>query len=45
MTGAMRAHAGKNDDAEHLSLWAGQNVALVKQETTLALLERLIQGL
>lgn len=45
MTAAMRAHAGKDDDAEHLSLWAGQGVALVKQETTLALLERLVKGL
>lgn len=45
MTTTMRANAGKNDDAEHLSLWAGQGVALVKQEPTLVLLERLVQGL
>lgn len=42
MTKALRAHAKKNDDAEHQSLWAGQGVAQVRQENTIALLERLI---
>lgn len=42
MTKALRAHAKKNDDAEHQSLWAGQGVAQVRQESTIALLERLI---
>ncbi|MBH0094867.1 nitronate monooxygenase [Psychrobacter sp. NZS113] len=45
MTKFMRAHASKNSDAEHLSLWAGQGVALVKQESTLRLLERLVKEL
>ena len=43
MTNTMRAHAGKNADAEHLSLWAGQGVTLVRKEATLELLERLIK--
>ena len=42
MTKALRAHAKKNDDAEHQSLWAGQGMAQVRQESTIALLERLI---
>ena len=45
MTKFMRAHASQNMDAEHLSLWAGQGVALVKQESTLELLERLVKAL
>ena len=45
MTKFMRAHASKNSDAEHQSLWAGQGVALVKQESTLELLERLVKAL
>ena len=45
MTGAMRAHAGHNDDVEHLSLWAGQGVTLIKREPTLVLLERLVAEL
>ena len=45
MTKSMRAHAAHNLDAEHLSLWAGQGVALVKQESTLDLLERLVKQL
>jgi len=45
MTKFMRAHASKNSDAEHLSLWAGQGVALVKEESTLELLERLVKSL
>lgn len=45
MTKFMRAHASQNMDAEHLSLWAGQGVALVKQESTLELLERLVKDL
>lgn len=43
MTKFMRAHATKNSDAEHLSLWAGQGVALVRQERTIELLERLVK--
>ncbi|WP_201585126.1 NAD(P)H-dependent flavin oxidoreductase [Psychrobacter sp. HII-4] len=42
MTKFMRADAAKRLDAEHLSLWAGQGVAQVRQESTIALLERLI---
>jgi len=45
MTKSMRTHAAHNFDAEHLSLWAGQGVALVKQESTLDLLERLVKQL
>ena len=45
MTKFMRAHASQNRDAEHQSLWAGQGVALVKQESTLELLERLVKAL
>ena len=43
MTKFMRAHATKNFDAEHQSLWAGQGVALVRQERTIELLERLVK--
>ena len=43
MTKFMRAHATKNSDAEHQSLWAGQGVALVRQERTIELLERLVK--
>ena len=45
MSKSMRAHASKNMDAEHQSLWAGQGVTLVKQESTLELLERLVKTL
>ena len=45
MTRFMRANATQNRDAEHQSLWAGQGVALVKQESTLELLERLVKAL
>ena len=45
MTTFMRANATKNLDAEHQSLWAGQGVALVRQERTLELLERLVKEL
>ena len=45
MTTFMRANANKNLDAEHQSLWAGQGVALVRQESTLELLERLVKEL
>ena len=45
MTTFMRANANKNFDAEHQSLWAGQGVALVRQERTLELLERLVKEL
>ncbi|MDV2859729.1 nitronate monooxygenase [Psychrobacter sp. CAM01] len=45
MTKALRAHAKKNDDAEHQSLWAGQGVAQVRQESTIALLDRLVTEL
>ena len=45
MTKFMRADAAKRLDAEHLSLWAGQGVTLVKNESTDALLTRLIKGL
>ena len=43
MTKFLRAHATKNRDAEHQSLWAGQGVALVRQERTVELLERLVR--
>ena len=45
MTKNLRAHAKKNLDPEHQSLWAGQGVALVRQESTLELLERLVKDL
>ncbi|ERL56566.1 NAD(P)H-dependent flavin oxidoreductase [Psychrobacter aquaticus] len=45
MTKFARAHATKRLDAEHQSLWAGQGVALVKDEDTIALLERLVKEL
>ena len=45
MTKDLRAHAKNNLDAEHQSLWAGQGVALVRQESTLELLERLVKDL
>ena len=45
MTKNLRAHAKNNLDAEHQSLWAGQGVALVRQESTLELLERLVKDL
>ena len=45
MTKFLRVYAKKNLDAEHQSLWAGQGVALVKQEKTIQLLERLVQDL
>ena len=45
MTKFLRADANKNLDAEHQSLWAGQGVALVRQERTLELLERLVKEL
>ena len=41
MTKFMRADAAKRLDAEHLSLWAGQGVTLVRDESTDALLTRL----
>ena len=43
MTKFLRAHATKNHDSEHQSLWAGQGVALVRQERTVELLERLVR--
>ncbi|MFC6380150.1 NAD(P)H-dependent flavin oxidoreductase [Psychrobacter glacincola] len=43
MTKFMRVHATKNSDAEHQSLWVGQGVALVRQERTIELLERLVK--
>ena len=45
MTTFMRANANKNLDAEHQSLWAGQGVALVRQERTVELLERVVKDL
>ena len=39
MTKFMRADATKRLDAEHLSLWAGQGVTLVRDESTDALLD------
>ena len=45
MTKFMRADAAKRLDAEHLSLWAGQGVTLVKNESTDALLTRLTKDL
>ncbi|MEC5209765.1 nitronate monooxygenase [Psychrobacter sp. PL15] len=45
MTAFMRANAGKNADPEHLSLWAGQGVTLVRQERAVELLERLVKAL
>ena len=45
MTKVLRAHAKQNLDPEYQSLWAGQGVALVRQEKTLELLERLVKEL
>ena len=45
MTKFMRADATKHLDAEHLSLWAGQGVTLVRNESTDALLTRLTKNL
>ncbi|MBF4489908.1 nitronate monooxygenase [Psychrobacter sp. N25K4-3-2] len=45
MTKVLRAHATNNLDSEHQSLWAGQGVALVRQERTIELLERLVKTL
>ena len=45
MTNVLRAHAKQNLDPEYQSLWAGQGVALVRQEKTLELLERLVKEL
>lgn len=45
MTKFMRADAVKRLDAEHLSLWAGQGVTLVRDESTDALLTRLTKDL
>ncbi|MGP5407574.1 NAD(P)H-dependent flavin oxidoreductase [Psychrobacter celer] len=45
MTKFMRADAAKRLDAEHLSLWAGQGITLVKNESTDALLTRLTKNL
>lgn len=44
MTKTMRAEAVQRKDAEYQSLWAGQGVALVKQESTVELLNRLVQA-
>ena len=43
MTKVLRADAKKNLDPEYQSLWAGQGVALVRQERTVELLERLVK--
>ena len=43
MTKFSRDHATHNLDPEHQSLWAGQGVALVRQEPTIELLKRLIK--
>ena len=45
ITKNLRAHATQNLDAEYQSLWAGQGVALVRQESTIELLERLVKDL
>lgn len=45
MTKFVRADATKRLDAEYQSLWAGQGVSLVRDESTTALLERLVKGL
>lgn len=43
MTKNLRGYAKKSFDPEHQSLWAGQGVALVRQERTVELLERLVK--
>ena len=45
MTKTMRTEAVQQKDAEYQSLWAGQGVALVRQEHTVELLQRLVQEL
>ncbi|MGP9691943.1 NAD(P)H-dependent flavin oxidoreductase [Psychrobacter sp. AOP30-A2-5] len=45
MTKFLRGHATNNLHSEYQSLWAGQGVALVRQERTIELLERLVKTL
>ena len=45
MTKFLRGNATNNLDPEYQSLWAGQGVALVRQERTIELLERLVKTL
>lgn len=44
MTKPMRANAAKLSDAGHLSLWAGQGVSLVREESVCELMGRLIEA-
>lgn len=45
MTRTMRATAGKQGDVEHLSMWAGQGVSLVRSESVAELMARLTSEL
>ena len=45
MTRTMRATAGKQGDVEHLSMWAGQGVSLVRSESVAQLMARLTEEL
>ena len=45
MTRTMRANAGKQGDVEHLSMWAGQGVSLVRSESVAELMARLTSEL
>lgn len=45
MTRTMRATAGKQGDVEHLSMWAGQGVSLVRSESVAELIARLTSEL
>jgi len=45
MTRTMRATAGKQGDVEHLSIWAGQGVSLVRSESVTELMARLTSEL
>jgi len=45
MTRTMRATAGKQGDVEHLSMWAGQGVSLVRSESVVELMARLTSEL
>jgi nitronate monooxygenase len=43
LTRALRAAAGKRDDADYLSLWAGQGVRLARRGTAQGLVDTLMQ--
>ncbi|MES2535556.1 MAG: nitronate monooxygenase [Pseudomonadota bacterium] len=42
LTGSIRAHAAKTDDTEHMSLWAGQGVGLIRAMPAAQLISTLV---